>query len=838
MKKNIEIKIEDTIVGEAARLDLKFSSLSFGIFAFLVWFLGIFSIIYLLLLALFSSLIVFPKSTTGLVLVLLSFFLGYCGLRIFFFSKVKYPKVNTLKQIKSKLDAGERVNIYSVFSFHLAKATYHLFRDKPLEQISTKDIALSLLDAKDIVFIITRLGISTVVLKESLQSYEGQFNIDLVAADAVDIAITETHHQIATGDIFVSLCKNDPFFKQMIGNLRLDLSDISNLVYWRTKIVREILKEKSFFNPEKFKLNGGFGRDWASGYDNNLRQYSVDLTEQIRSHGVSREIIGLEKETKAIEESMLRQGGGNVLIVGDAGIGKKTTVIDFAKLIAEGRASQNLAFKHVVQVKTEMILAGDIAEISKRINGLLSEAAQAGNIILYFENIGNLFSSGGGGKFDLTEVMLPYLEGNLHIIGSCDVQTYNQYILTNSSLAQKFSRVTVEEPTRENMVRIIEDNVGSIEYRTGAIISYEAIKATIDAADKYVMDIPNPEKSITLLDGAVAKSVSERGKTIILPKDIMNYVAEKYDVPTTEVGEGEKVKLLNLESTMHEKVIGHNEAIKAIAGALRRARAGVTDTKKPIGSFLFLGSTGVGKTETAKALAKAYFGDEERMIRFDMSEYQNKEDIYRLIGSNLHGEATQGSLTTAIREHPFSLILFDEIEKANRDILDLFLQILDEGRLTDGTGRTVSFTNSIIICTSNAGANLVRQSIQGGVQYDQIKKDLINYLQDNNVYRPEFINRFTSVVAFAPLSRDEIYQVATLMIKKLEQTVFKNRQIVLTISDEAAIKLAELGYDPLMGARPMARVMQEKVEDLLAEKILRGELKQGDSFALNLQDIV
>ena len=225
------------------------------------------------------------------------------------------------------------------------------------------------------------------------------------------------------------------------------------------------------------------------------------------------------------------------------------------------------------------------------------------------------------------------------------------------------------------------------------------------------------------------------------------------------------------------------------------------------------------------------------MIRFDMSEYQNKEDIYRLIGSNLHGEKIQGKLATAIREHPFSLVLFDEIEKANRDILDIFLQILDEGHMTDGNGRIVSFTNTIIICTSNAGANLVRESIQGGEAYDKTKKDLINYLQDNNIYRPEFINRFTSVVAFAPLTRSEIYQVAGLMIKKLKETVYHNRQVSLEINQDAVARLAELGYDPLMGARPMARVIQEKVEDLLAQKLLSGELKQGDSFTLTLQDI-
>lgn len=835
MNPNIEVKIDNTVVGEAAKLDLKFSSMGFKLFAFAIWLFGFISIFVLSLTYLFSF--EFTKPVLGLSLMMFAVMLGYMALRTFFFGKVKYPKLTTLSEVKGLIDAGKPVNVYSIFSFHLAKATFTLFKSKPLDQVTTKDLIVSLLKTKDIMFILNRLGLSVKNLEESLADYQGQVGIASYCSRSVEIAISETHHQIETGDIFVALCENDPFFKQMIMNLKLDLTDISNLVYWRTKIVREQILQRSFFNPSKFHFDGGFGRDWASGYDTFIRQYSTDLTDAVRSFGVGREIVGLEKEVGQIEEAMMRQGSGNVILVGDAGIGKKTLVLSFAKSITDGKAAANLAFKHVVEIQTEALLSGDPAQLSNKIQGIFSEAVKAGNIILYFENIGNLFSGGAGGKSDLTEVILPYLETNLHIIGSCDVQTYNQIILNNSILASKFTRVSLDEPPMEDMIRIIEDNVGNIEYRSGAIISYEAIKATLSAADKYILNIPNPEKSITLLDGAVAKAASTRGKTIILPKDIMNYVAEKYDVPVAEVGEDEKTKLLNLESIMHEAVVGHSEAINAIAGALRRARAGVTDTKKPIGSFLFLGPTGVGKTETSKALAKAYFGGEDRMIRFDMSEYQNKEDIYRLIGSNLHGESVQGKLAMAVREHPFSLILFDEIEKANRDILDIFLQILDEGHMTDGNGRKVSFTNTIIICTSNAGANLIRESIKSGEAYDKAKKELMDYLQENNIYRPEFINRFSGVIAFAPLSREEIYQVALLLINKLKQTVFHNRQVNLEIAPDAVTKLAELGYDPLMGARPMARVIQEKVEDMLASKLLTGELKQGDTFNVTLQDI-
>lgn len=288
---------------------------------------------------------------------------------------------------------------------------------------------------------------------------------------------------------------------------------------------------------------------------------------------------------------------------------------------------------------------------------------------------------------------------------------------------------------------------------------------------------------------------------------------------------------------MHERVIGQRPAIDALSNALRRSRAGVVDSKKPIGSFLFLGTTGVGKTETAKALAEAYFGNEGRMVRFDMSEFQNKQDVYRLIGSNINGEEQPGLLTTAVREHPFSLLLFDELEKANPDVLNLFLQILDEGHLTDGSGRRVIFTNTIIIATSNAGAAVIKQSIGSGVEYETMKKNLLDYIFQYGVYKPEFINRFTSVIVFSPLSRTEIEQIAALMLKGLSDDLYKNKGVSLNVTQDAVSFLAQLGYDPVMGARPMARTIQDKVEDMLAKKLLSGELNKGDSITISAADL-
>jgi ATP-dependent Clp protease ATP-binding subunit ClpA len=712
-----------------------------------------------------------------------------------------------------------------------------MYSSKDQKSNTPPSLALAILNTDEINFALMRLGLGKDDMANVIsKNYSVSGSTTNIVSHALDLALIANRKEISAVDIFWAFCDADPFFQSILKNLKLSADDIANIVHWQATLTDRADENEGVFNYRRFKMTGGIGRDWVFGYTNFLRMYSIDLTESIREYGLSLQVIAREKEIREVEEALLSQANGNVILVGDAGIGKRTTILGFVKDLVTGNLHPSLSKRHIFQLDIESLLSGesDPGELMEKVGRVFSETASAGNVVLYIENIDNLFAGDTVGKANLSEVILPYLDSNeIHIVGSTDVAGYNNTILSNSGLAKRFVKVTVREPDDKAMVAVLEDTVPTIEYQTKAFISYEAIKAAIKAAGKYILNQPNPEKTIGLIDGAATKAVAARGATIVLPADIESYIAEKFDLPTGDVAAKESETLLNLEQKMHALVIGQAMAVDSIANALRRARAKVTDTHKPIGSFLFLGPTGVGKTATAKALANVYFGGEAKMIRYDMSEYQNKDDIYRLIGS----KTEQGNLTTAVRENPFSLLLFDEIEKAEPDILNLFLQILDEGIMTDGAGKKVSFANTIIIATSNAGSELIYQSIKDGVDFSQVSAKLTSYIIDQHLFRAELLNRFSAVIAFAPLSQAEIVQIAKLMIEKLKKTIQENQGIEVTVDEDAVMRLSELGFDPEMGARPMERIIQEKLENLLADKILRKELKDGDKYQITLDMI-
>lgn len=474
--------------------------------------------------------------------------------------------------------------------------------------------------------------------------------------------------------------------------------------------------------------------------------------------------------------------------------------------------------------------------MEQRLKNILVEVSHAGDVVLFVPNIENLAGALQGGKFDITGLLSQNLKDiNLQIIGTSNRASYHKFIEDKPAFADTFEVIDVHEPNQDQTIRILEEASTIIESKTGVIVTYSAIKKAVELSERYMIDKVLPGKAIDLVDQAAA-SISRLGKNLLESSDIERVITEKTNVPAGLATEDEKEKLMKLETVLHERIVSQDEAINAISQAVKRSRTLKRDSKKPIGVFLFLGPTGVGKTETAKALAEVYYGSENRIIRLDMSEFNQENSIYRLIGAppGLSEFKEGGQLTEAVRVNPFSLILLDELEKAHPKILEVFLAIFDEGRITDSSGRPISFTNTIIVATSNAGADLIRERIKTN-STNNLKQELIESLLTDHTFKPEFINRFDDVIVYKPLTPEEVAKVVEFMLKKLALRM-ERQDIDVKFSPEVISFLAKIGYDPTFGARPLQRSIQDQVEVKLSQAILEGKLTRGTTANLVVQN--
>jgi len=838
MNISFKMNFSGSRIAKLVRVNQLFSSI-FGKFISLIfWIFGIGVVIIW-----FSYLLNMSFSEYfGLDQILLALFLIFISIRSFLRFFVHSPEILTPKKFKEMVASGVQVNIVDAFSVSLARALISLGND--LEEANISEVLKQIVKSADSDFIFYRIGQNKEQILSMLEKEKSPSGVRFatLAERALEIAILEDHEQIEIGDMLVALADAEMIFSSYLSLSEINISsaDLANVVYWKTEVVKKYEERHISFDPKHLHLTGGIGKDWAFGYTPDLDHFSVDITTSLERQGLGFELVGHDKEIGLLEQALNRSVGANAILVGEPGVGKRTTVLGFAKKIDEGKSLPNLAHKHVIELNVDLLISGlsGPGEFTERITRVFTQAANAGNVVIFIDGIEKILSSGETGKIDATSVLVPFLSyPEISFIGATDISSFSNLIAGNTALSQRFEKIDITEPTDEEMVRILEDVAPGIEAHFSIAVTYQAIKEIVKLAKKYILDQPNPEKSISILESS-ANTLSNSRDKILLAKVVDEYVTQKTNIPVTEASGKEKEVLVNLETQLRNRIVGQQKAVKAVSGALRRARAGVTESKKPIGSFLFLGPTGVGKTETAKALAEVYFGSESSMIRFDMSEYQNKEDVYRLIGSPAgYSQKIEGELVAKVRNNPFSLILFDEIEKASPDILNLFLQILDEGFITSSAGRKVYFKNTIIIATSNAGANLIRKLTGQNIDYDSARKQVVDFVQNQGIFRPEFINRFTEVVYYSPLSKLEIKEVAKMMIRKLAKEIGETKGVILKVEVTALEKLAELGYDPEMGARPMARVIAEQVENSLAEKILRGQAKKDSEVVFRLSDI-
>ncbi|MCX6721528.1 MAG: ATP-dependent Clp protease ATP-binding subunit, partial [Candidatus Staskawiczbacteria bacterium] len=546
-----------------------------------------------------------------------------------------------------------------------------------------------------------------------------------------------------------------------------------------------------------------------------------------------REIVGHKKEIEQTEMVLAKSSLANALIIGEPGTGRKSIIEAIAQRCYLGTGLQELNNKRVVELDLITLVAQiqDAEKLEATLDQIFNEVIASGNVILAIDELQNFVGQKENkpGQVDISGILSKYLAmPNFQFVAITDYTGLHKNIEASPSFANFFRQIEVSEVTEAETLQILQSAALEFEYRSKVLITYPAIREVVNLTARYMPSLPFPKKALDVLDEVVVYVHTLKEK-VVLPHHVAKIISEKTDIPVGKMETKEKETLLNLENLIHGRIINQAEAVTEISIAMRRARAGIGSKKRPMGSFLFLGPTGVGKTETSKALAQIYFGSEEKMIRLDMSEFQAVADIPRLIGQVSPVEM-QGLLTTPVREKPFSLVLLDEVEKANPNILNLLLQVLDEGHITDGQGRKVVFANTIIICTSNAGASMIFQEVESGKTLD--KQKLVDSLIEEDIFKPEFINRFDATVIFHPLTKENLLQIAQLTLQALQKNL-KEKEIDFEITEPLKEEIVSLSYKPEFGAREMRRVVQDKVENVIAQALLSDRIKKGDKIEIN-----
>ncbi len=572
-------------------------------------------------------------------------------------------------------------------------------------------------------------------------------------------------------------------------------------------------------------------RAWTARPTPTLDKFSTDLTDLARARAVGF-LIGHQKEYEELLQIIARPGKPNAILVGEAGAGKSTIIDHLAFAIMKDEVPEVLFDKRLVSLEIGNLLANATPDVlNARLQAIVEEIMLSGNIVLFVPNMHDLFRTSSE-TVNAIDVILPIMkDAAIPVVGETYPREFKMYIEPRSDFLEQFEVVRVEEISEEEAVKFLIYQSLLLEREYRVFMPFSAIKECAYLAKRYFHAKPLPGSAVDLLKQALAKAVEGKKKSIAV-QDI-DLVAEKLSrIPIQRVTANEAAKLLGLEDVIHKKLINQDAAVLAVSRALREYRSGLSRRGGPIATFLFVGPTGVGKTELSKILAEVQFGSKTAMQRFDMSEYQDKTSIFRLIGTP-DGSKT-GTLTDAVSENPYSLVLLDEFEKAHPDVLNLFLQVFDDGRLTDSLGKTVDFQNTIIIATSNANSDFIKSEIERGKSVESISEELKKKLSD--FFRPELLNRFSDIVVFRGLKEDEIKKIAGLLIDDLKETLGEEKGIDIVYDDAVLGELGRRGYDPVFGARPLRKVISDSVKSVLADKILEGSLGSGDSVVISLKN--
>jgi ATP-dependent Clp protease ATP-binding subunit ClpC len=716
------------------------------------------------------------------------------------------------------------------------------------------------------------------------------------AKRVVELSIEESqnlgHNYVGTEHILLGLLREgEGIAAQVLTNLGVDLERA------RKEVIQLLGGTEGAAHPG--------GEEKSGPQTPTVDAFGRDLTKLARE-GKLDPVIGREKEIERVIQILSRRTKNNPCLIGEPGVGKTAIAEGLAQRIVEGNVPDILRGKRLVTLELAAVVAGTKyrGEFEERLRKLVSELRQAGNVMVFIDELHTIIGAGAAeGAIDASNILKPALaRGELQCIGATTLDEYRKHIEKDPALERRFQPIVVGEPSKEESLAILKGLRDRYEAHHKVKITDEALEAAVKLADRYIADRFLPDKAIDLIDEAASrvrirnytappdlKQIEEKlanlraekeaavrnqefelaaelrdqerkikeelaelkkeweqqigtaDLSMVTAEDVAYIVSSWTGVPVEKLAEEESARLLNLEKILHQRVVGQDEAVKSVSKAIRRARAGLKDPKRPIGSFIFLGPTGVGKTELARALAEALFGDERAMIRLDMSEYMEKHTAARLIGAppGYVGYEEGGQLTEQVRRKPYSVVLFDEIEKAHPDVFNVLLQILEDGRLTDGKGRTVDFRNVVVIMTSNVGATSMHRTTLGfGADdeedsYEKMKERILSDLKQT--FRPEFLNRVDDIIVFHPLNEEHISKIVEIMLEELNQRLAEY-DLKVEVSEEARAALVKEGFDPAFGARPLRRVIQKRLEDNISEEMLQGKIAPGDTITVTIKD--
>lgn len=644
---------------------------------------------------------------------------------------------------------------------------------------------------------------------------------------------------LTRADVTPAMLTDFAAFTQALRPLDMTVEDFQVVLEREMRLQEERDAAGLWWLPERLARVRPIGQYWAYGYTVYLDRYSMDLSLHTMPGAAQAELAGRTESFDMMALTLARRTDNSVLLVGDAGVGRKTLVHHLAWRIRNGM------FDHDPWMRDKRVLLVDLAEavasarheggdLAFFLHSIFHEAAYAGNVVLVVDQF-HRFVAATETSTDITPVLADYLAlPSFQMIALTSHAAFNRELDGRDDILRYFTAVDVDELPAEATVAVLLDKF-AVEERGGVIFTYPALRDCVRLSGRYRVDAPLPERAIDLATELILYWRDGPAAGPVTPETVRAFLTTKTGMPMGAIDDDERERLLHLEDMLHERVIGQEEAIRQIAEAVRIMRSGIADQKKPMSSFLFLGPTGVGKTETAKALAAVYYGDENAMIRLDMSEFQGPDAYKLLLGDEETGAL--GRLTTAAREHPYALLLLDELEKAHPRALDIFLQVLDEGFVTDASGTQVSFRNMIIIATSNAGAVFLRDELAAGRAIADVKQPLIDRIVHDGVYRLEFLNRFSDVILFRPLTPDELAVVVRLMCDRIATRIRQEKNIDVTVADDVVPAIIAAGYDPLFGARSVARHIDDTVTDALARRIIAGDVAPGGAIVITAADL-